>query len=320
MIILTGGAGFIGSCMLWKLNEAGITDVLVVDSMSEEKKKNLESKKYLDFVDKESFLSAVEKGLTPGPVSAVIHLGACTSTTLSDEEYMMHNNYHYSMALARWSLDRDIHFIYASSAATYGDGSQGFCDDDDHTRRMKPLNVYGLSKQLFDLWVLDSNLAGKVTGLKFFNVYGPNEYHKGSMMSVICKKFEDVRSKGRTGLFKSYHPDYQDGCQMRDFIYVKDAIDIVYYFFTHPGVAGIYNVGTGKARTWRDVISAMFSYFNREPVIDYIEMPEILKDKYQYFTEADTAKLRRSGYTRQFTPLEDAVRDYCGYLDGHRYL
>lgn len=320
MIILTGGAGFIGSCFLWKLNREGIEDILVVDDLAKsDKKNNLECKKYRQYLHKKDFLDRVKSGGFSG-VEHIVHMGACSSTILSDKDYYMENNYEYSKTLASWAIKEGINFLYASSAATYGSGEFGYSDDNDTTRKLKPLNLYGLSKQLFDLWVLNEGHEEKVTGLKFFNVFGPNEYHKEQMMSVICKNFTKVRDEGVIRLFKSYRDDYKDGQQKRDFIYVKDAVEVMYYFFKNPEKGGIFNLGTGESRTWNDLANAMFAALGKEPVIEYIEMPQYLREKYQYFTEASMDKLRSAGCDYKFRSLEESIEDYTKYLSTRSYL
>jgi ADP-L-glycero-D-manno-heptose 6-epimerase len=314
MIILTGGAGFIGSCFLRKLNEEGIDDIIVVDHLDDsEKWRNLLGKHFRDYIQKDAFLRMLEEQRLPRP-EFVVHMGACSSTTLTDADYFIKNNYEYSKILAEWALAKKSPFLYASSAATYGDGSFGYSDSDENTRRLCPLNMYGYSKHLFDLWIINNGLSNKVTGLKFFNVFGPNEYHKEEMRSVICKAFPQVRDEGRARLFKSYHEDCPDGEQKRDFVYVKDAVEIMYYFFSNPKKTGIFNLGTGEARSWNDVARAMFRAIDREPGIEYIEMPENIKGKYQYFTQANMTKLKKAGCDFKFHALEDSVRDYMGYL------
>ena len=263
-IALTGAAGFIGSCLLRKLNDEGYDDIYTVDRLDESDKwKNLVGKTFADYIDADDFIDLVLDGATPD-LDAVFHLGACSSTTLSDSYYYQKNNYEYTRMLAEFCLENDIRFIYASSAATYGDGSCGFSDDDERMPDLRPLNMYGYSKHMFDLWVLRNGVQNSVVGLKYFNVYGPNEYHKGDMRSLICKRFEDVRRDKRIQLFKSYHPDYKDGEQKRDFIYVKDAVEMTYYFLEHPDTAGIFNVGTGagalvERRRGRAVQGARYS-------------------------------------------------------------
>jgi len=320
MIILTGGAGFIGSCFLKKLNDEGVSDILVVDHLENgEKWRNLAGKKFRDYIQKDDFLLKIETGKISKP-DHVIHMGACSSTTLTDAGYYLKNNYEYSKSLAKWALTCKSEFLYASSAATYGDGRLGYNDSDENTKRLVPLNIYGYSKQLFDLWVLNNNLGGKVTGLKFFNVFGPNEYHKEDMRSVICKAFPKMRQEGKIQLFKSYHAGYADGQQKRDFIYVKDAVEVMYHFFKNPETAGIFNLGTGQARSWNDLALAMFAALNKKPVIEYMDMPESLREKYQYFTEADMSKLKKAGLDFKFLSLKDSVKDYIGYLEKKEYI
>ncbi|NQT23480.1 MAG: ADP-glyceromanno-heptose 6-epimerase, partial [Candidatus Omnitrophica bacterium] len=300
MIILTGGAGFIGSAFLWKLNKEGVDDIIVVDHLGENDKwRNLLGKKFLDYIQKDDFRKMVEENKFPKPKS-IIHMGACSSTTLTDANYFIKNNYEYSKVLAQWALKHKVPFIYASSAATYGDGALGYDDDDNNAYGLRPLNMYGYSKQLFDLWVLNNKFENKITGIKFFNVFGPNEYHKGEMMSVICKRFHDVKDKGVMRLFKSYRDDYRDGEQKRDFVYIKDTVEVMYHLFANPGITGIYNLGTGLAQSWNDIANAMFSALGKKANIEYIEMPDYLKPKYQYFTEAKMDKIKNAGYDYKF--------------------
>jgi ADP-L-glycero-D-manno-heptose 6-epimerase len=321
MIVVTGGAGFIGSCLLWRLNREGIRNIIVVDELiTSEKERNLEGKKFSFFVEKNNFLSLVASNKLGKKVDAIFHLGACASTTLTDMEYFIKNNVEYSKKLAEYSIANNIRFIYASSAATYGDGSQGFSDKDEITPKLKPLNPYGHSKHLFDLWVMNTGLIKNVAGLKYFNVFGPNEYHKQDMMSVVAKSFDEVVKNKKIRLFKSHRTDYKDGEQKRDFIYVKDAVDATYYFFENRDKNGIYNVGTGKARTWNDLAKALFSALGIEPNIEYFDMPENIRDKYQYFTQADISKLRQAGYAKKIYELEDAVKEYAGFLKEKTYL
>jgi len=317
-IILTGGIGFIGSCLLWKLNQEGIDNIILVDELGDKlKEKNLVGKKFKDCISKDEFVNSLDKFRD---VDLILHIGACSSTILTDEQYYINNNFEYTKKLAKFCLKNNIRFLYASSAATYGDGSLGFSDEDIDTPKYKPLNYYGWSKQNFDLWVLKNKLQDAFVGFKFFNVFGPNEYHKGDMRSLICKRFDDVVRDNKIKLFKSYKGEYPDGGQKRDFIYVKDAISMVFYFIEHPDKAGIYNVGTGEARSWNDLARALFSALNIPLNIEYIEMPEILRDKYQYFTQAEMSKLRRAGYDKPITSLEDAIMDYTKYLKEGSYL
>ena len=256
----------------------------------------------------------------PGNIKALVHMGACSSTTLTDADYYIKNNYEYSKKIAAWALANKASFLYASSAATYGDGTSGYSDLEEKMNDFTPLNMYGYSKHLFDLWARNNGLLNKMTGLKFFNVFGPNEYHKGDMRSVICKTFPQVRDQGRIRLFKSYHEGYADGEQKRDFIYIKDAVEVMYYFLCNPGKTGIYNLGTSQARSWNDLARSVFKAVDKKPVIEYVDMPETLKAKYQYFTEADMDKLRQAGCSFEFSSLEDSVKDYAGYLDEEAYL
>ena len=311
MIVVTGGAGFIGSAFVAKLNDEGIDDIVVVDELgTDDKWRNLVKRRYDDYLDKEAFLAMVADDCVPFPVEAVVHMGACSSTTERDAGYLMENNYHYSCSLAEWAKKHAVRFIYASSAATYGNGSRGFSDDDEMTRALRPINMYGYSKQLFDLWVLRRGLIGSVAGIKFFNVFGPNEYHKGDMTSVIFKAFQQIRETGRVRLFKSYKAEYEDGGQKRDFVSVKDCVDCLWWLMNNRQVNGIFNLGTGQARTWNDLIRAVFAALDLAPAIDYIEMPEEIRGQYQYFTEARMEKLRAAGCPVAFRPLEDSVGDY----------
>ncbi len=320
MIILTGGAGFIGSCFLWKLNREGINDVLVVDHLdNSEKWKNLIGKKYYDYVQKGDFFNAVVSRQVPKP-EAIVHLGACSSTTLTDANYYIKNNYEYSKAMALWAFELDIPFIYASSAATYGGGENGYDDDESKLIKLAPLNMYGYSKHMFDLWLYGKGYLKKAAGIKYFNVFGPNEYHKGEMRSVICKNYDETAQKGVLKLFKSYKSQYPDGGQKRDFVYVKDIVEAMWFLLKNPSKTGIFNLGTGKARTWNDIAKAMFAAAGKKENIEYIEMPDYLQPKYQYFTEADMTKLKAAGYDKPFMELEESVKDYCDYLKHKSYL
>lgn len=315
MIIVTGAAGFIGSCVVARLNELGREDLILVDHLNDDdKKRNLEDKIYLEYYEKDAFLNIVKQNKLPDGIEAVIHMGACSSTTLQDEKYFKENNLEYTITLAQWCLAHQVRFIYASSAATYGDGSCGYKDDIETIRQCKPLNLYGESKQKFDEWVLEHNVLDKVVGLKFFNVFGPNEYHKGDMCSVVAKSYHNVVEKGTIRLFKSFDPKYKDGEQMRDFIYVKDAVEVILFFLKNNDINGIFNVGTGKARTWNDLAQALFAAVDIKPDIQYMDMPETLKARYQNFTQADMTQLKEAGYTKPFYSLEDAVKDYTLYL------
>jgi ADP-L-glycero-D-manno-heptose 6-epimerase len=322
MIILTGGAGFIGSCFLWKLNQEGIKDVLVVDHLdNSEKWKNLIGKNYCDYIQKNDFFNAVVNKQAPKPQS-IVHLGACSSTTLSNTDYYIKDNYEYSKVLALWAFELGVPFVYASSAATYGDSKRDCdCDDDiSKIRNLSPTNMYGFSKHMFDLWLLNNNYTGKATGVKFFNVFGPNEYHKGDMRSIICKNFNNVSGKGVIKLFKSYNANYPDGGGRRDFVYIKDVVSALWFLFKNPSKTGIFNLGTGKSRTWNDVAKSMFAVVGKKENIEYVDMPDFLKSKYQYFTEAKMDNLKHAGYDKPFMELEDSVKDYCSYLKNKSYL
>jgi len=311
MIIVTGGAGFIGSAFVWKLNQEGIEDIVVVDRLGKtDKWKNLVNLRFVNYIHKDEFYDLIYNDTLSFDVEAIIHMGACSSTTERDADYLWQNNFAYTGQLAEWALERNIRFIYASSAATYGDGKQGFSDDHSKTIELKPINMYGYSKQVFDLRVLRHSWEDKIAGIKFFNVFGPNEYHKGDMTSVIFKAFNQIKETGKVRLFKSYLPQYPDGGQMRDFVYVKDCIDVLWWLFKNQDVNGIFNLGTGKARTWNDLISAVFAAMGTRQKIEYIEMPESIRNQYQYFTQAEMDKLHSVGYPVSFSSMEDSVRDY----------
>ena len=322
MIIVTGGAGFIGSALIAALNKRQITDVLVVDQLGTDQKwKNLRNLSFGDYVEKDDFLEMVVENKLAGPIEAVFHLGACTSTIETNASYLIKNNYEYSKLLAQWATADNIRFIYASSAATYGDGSAGFKDDEEKIDKLRPLNMYGYSKQLFDLWARRAELSKKIVGLKYFDVFGPNEYHKDDMRSFVVKAFEQIKATGKVRLFKSYKPDFKDGQQMRDFIYVEDAVDMTLFFLDNPQLNGLFNVGTAKARTWNDLAKAVFAAMDNKPSIEYIEIPESIRNQYQYYTCADITKLRKAGYKKETTVLEDAIKVYVqNYLQKDRYL
>jgi ADP-L-glycero-D-manno-heptose 6-epimerase len=311
MIIVTGGAGFIGSAFVWKLNQEGIEDIIIVDQLgTDEKWKNLVNLRLVNYVHRDDFLEMIDTDTLPFDVDAIIHMGACSSTTERDADYLWHNNYVYTNLLAQWAIERGVRFIYASSAATYGDGTKGFSDNHKTIRELKPINMYGYSKQVFDLWALRRKLENKMAGIKFFNVFGPNEYHKGDMASVIFKAFHQIKDTGKVNLFKSYTKEYKDGGQMRDFVYVKDCVNVMWWLLKNPKVNGIFNLGTGKARSWNDLIKALFAAMKKKNKIEYIAMPEALRNQYQYFTEAEMSKLKKAGCPVKFSSLEDSVRDY----------
>ncbi|MBW7990758.1 MAG: ADP-glyceromanno-heptose 6-epimerase [Planctomycetes bacterium] len=322
MIIVTGGAGFIGSALIAALNKRQITDILVVDELGTDQKwKNLCNLSFADYVEKDDFLEMIISGNLDSSLEAVFHLGACSDTTETNASYLIKNNYEYSKLLAQWATADNVRFIYASSAATYGDGSVGFSDNQEDIDTLKPLNIYGYSKQLFDLWARKAGLLKNIAGLKYFNVFGPNEYHKADMRSFVLKAFEQIKATGIVRLFKSYKPEYADGEQLRDFIYVKDAVEMTLFFYDNPQISGLFNIGTGKARSWNDLVKAVFAAMNKKPNIEYIEMPESIRNQYQYYTEADITNLRKAGFDKKLTTIEDAIKDYVqNYLQTNRYL
>jgi ADP-L-glycero-D-manno-heptose 6-epimerase len=318
MIIVTGGAGFIGSALVWGLNRRGSEDILIVDNLgSSEKWKNLRGLKFADYCEKSDFLGRLEKGdFSDTRLEAVFHLGACSSTTESDCSYLIKNNFEFSKALAQYAHRHQARFVYASSAATYGEGEQGFDDDEAAIEKLVPLNMYGYSKHLFDLWLLRNDLLKKSVGLKYFNVFGPNEYHKGSMRSFILKSFQQIKETGKVQLFKSHRPDYKDGEQLRDFIYVKDAVAMTLHFLDNREAGGLFNVATGIARSWNDLVKATFAAMKIEPNISYIDMPDSIRNQYQYYTIGKIDKIRSSGYQNKIYSLEEAVTDYVrNYLE-----
>ena len=320
MLLVTGGAGFIGSNVVASLNEAGRTDIAVNDILgSDGKRRNLAKRQFADFVPPADLL----RWLDGRKLEAVVHLGAISDTTATDADLVLATNYQLSLKLLDWCTKTGTRFIYASSAATYGDGNQGFNDDWSPAAldRLKPMNLYGWSKHMFDLAMVDrytkkEKLPPQWAGMKFFNVFGPNEYHKDKMASVLSRVFDQAKAGQVVRLFKSHKQDVEDGDQRRDFIYVDDAIAVTRWLLDTPAVNGIFNVGTGKARSFRDLITAMFQAMGKAPKIEYIDMPENIRAQYQYFTQAEVENLRRAGYNAGFTPLEDAVGIYVTkYLD-----
>jgi len=308
--VVTGGAGFIGTNLVKALNARGHEDIRIVDHLTcQGKRDNLAGLKASDYLDKDAFRRAFRADRID-PVTTVFHLGACSSTTETDADYLADNNFAYTRELCEWSLEKGARFVYASSAATYGDGSLGYSDDDSLTPQLKPLNLYGESKQMFDLWALEKGLFDRIVGLKYFNVYGPHEDHKGDMRSVFNKAYRQILDTGEIRLFKSYRPAFADGAQERDFVYVRDAVDVTLYFHDRTDVSGLFNCGTGQARTWMDLARAMFAATERPEKVTLVDMPASLRDKYQYHTCAETAKLRAAGYTRPFTSIEEGAMDY----------
>lgn len=310
-VVVTGGAGFIGSVLVWELNRRGCTDIVVVDFPGQnELRGNLAGLHYSEFLDASDLHDRLASGAM-GKIDFIFHLGACSSTTETNEEYLRENNYEYSRRLAEWALATGVRFVYASSAATYGDGTAGMDDSDPRQlERLRPLNLYGLSKQWMDLHAWKQGWLDRIVGLKYFNVFGPNEYHKGEMRSVICKSYTEAIETGVIHLFKSYRPDYLDGEQRRDFLYVKDAVVMTLHLAENRGANGIFNIGSGTSHTWNELAREVFAALGREPRIEYMAMPEALRDKYQYFTQANIGKLLSTGYMQPITPFNDAVRDY----------
>ncbi|MGE4564055.1 MAG: ADP-glyceromanno-heptose 6-epimerase [Victivallaceae bacterium] len=323
LLIVTGGAGLIGSAVVRELNARNQVDILVVDHLgTSDKWKNLPPLKFADYREKDAFRQELGRGdFDQTEIAGIIHLGACSATTERDASYLIDNNFNYSKELALFAARRGIRMVYASSCATYGDGALGYRDDESELEKLRPLNMYGYSKHLFDLWAKRQGLLNQLAGCKFSNVYGPNEAHKNDMRSVVMRAWEQISTEGKMRLFRSYRPEYADGEQMRDFLYVKDAAKMVLYLFDHPQATGIYNIGSGRAETWNALAGAAFAALGKEPRIEYIEMPESLRDRYQYYTKAEMGKFNALGYGKTATPLADAVTDYIvNYLVPDRHL
>lgn len=317
--MVTGAAGFIGSNLLVSLaQDVEPADLVAVDLLdSSDKWKNLADCRFSHYFDRDEFLSRALEDRLPGRPRAVFHLGACSSTTERDSRFLMDTNTQFTLKLAQWCLNRGIRFIYASSAATYGDGSRGYADDDKGLSDLRPLNMYGYSKQLFDLWASQRGWLGTITGLKFFNVYGPREAHKGDMRSVIHKSWPEARDGGTVKLFKSHRPDFKDGEQTRDFVHVDDCVAVMKWLLTNPKATGIFNLGSGEESSWNKVIKALFKASGKPEKIQYIDMPESIRDQYQYRTKADMKKLRKAGYSPSFTGIEEGVQRYVTWLKAH---
>lgn len=316
--IVTGGAGFIGSAIVWKLNQLGESDILIVDRLdSSDKWKNLAPLKFADYLDADDFISSLDRFKN---AQILLHLGACSATTERDSHFMMRNNYEFTKTLANWSIENETRFIYASSAATYGDGANGMADGTDELEKLRPLNVYGYSKHLFDLYAKRNNLFDKIVGLKYFNVFGPNENHKDDMRSLVNKAFAQIRETGKLQLFKSANPDYADGEFGRDFVYVKDVVEMTVHFIENRS-SGLFNIGSGEMHTWNELAKAIFDALDTPPNIEFVAMPEHLRDRYQYHTQSDLTRIRQTNYDRPMMSLPDSVADYVqNYLVPDKFL
>lgn len=309
-VLVTGGAGFIGSALVWGLNRRGCENIVVCDILGmNEKWRNLTPLRFADYVEAEALLPRLQSGAL-GKFDLILHMGACSATTEKNASYLAVNNYEFTKDLAMWALVNKTRFVYASSAATYGDGSAGMEDDETRLDSLRPLNMYGYSKHMFDLHAKRAGFLNKVVGLKFFNVFGPNEDHKEDMRSLVHKSFAQVQNESLIRLFKSYKKEYADGEQKRDFLYVKDCVAMTLHLAATTKAAGLFNIGSGGARSWNDLANAVFVALKKKPVIKYIPMPEVIRDKYQYFTQANLMRLRGAGYSAPVTSLENAVSDY----------
>ncbi|MBR7156083.1 MAG: ADP-glyceromanno-heptose 6-epimerase [Lentisphaeria bacterium] len=324
MLIVTGGAGLIGSSMVWQLNRSGITDILIVDHLGNttDKWKNLAPLRYHDYLERDDFYAKLLKGdFNCANIEGILHFGACSATTERDATYLVNNNFRYTAALAEFAVSRKIRMVYASSCATYGNGECGYDDDENTIENLRPMNMYGYSKQMFDLYAKRRGWLKELVGCKFSNVYGPNERHKGNMRSVALRAWEQIKATGKMELFRSYKPEYRDGEQLRDFLYVKDAVAMVEFLFNHSSAAGLYNIGSGVPDSWNHLVRAAFAALQLPEKIEYIDMPEHLRDRYQYYTCAKIDKLRALGYDREVTSLDEAVKDYLvNYLETERFM
>ncbi len=321
-ILVTGGAGFIGSALVWELNRRGITNVLISDFLGEEEKwRNLVPLRFADYIEADDLLMRLD--ISPHlfeDVTAIFHLGACSATTETNAAYLIRNNFEYTKALARFALESNVRFVYASSAATYG-CLESCVSESIPLDTLRPMNMYGYSKHLFDCYAERTGILPRITGVKYFNIFGPNEEHKGDMRSVVHKAFYQILESGQVSLFKSYRPEFRHGEQQRDFLYVKDAVAATIYLAENVDGGGLFNVGSGQANTWLALVKSIFSSLGQPPNIKFIEMPEELQDKYQYYTCADVSKLRNAGFKQPLSPLSDSVRDYVvNYLIPDRHL
>lgn len=311
-ILVTGGAGFVGSALVWELNRRGCERIVIADFLeSSEKWRNLTPLAFEDYLEADDLLPRLEsKSL--GRFDLVLHMGACSATTERNAAYLARNNYQFTKDLASCALAASSRFVYASSAATYGDGNAGMSDDASlaNLRSLRPLNMYGYSKQMFDLYAAQRGILDKIVGLKFFNIFGPNENHKGDMRSLVNKAFEQIRETGEIRLFRSYRADYADGEQKRDFLYVKDAVNMTLHLASADNTAGLFNIGSGEANSWLELAKAVFAALGQTVNVQFIDMPEELRSRYQYFTQADVTRLRERGYNAPVTPLALAVHDY----------
>ncbi len=322
-VLVTGGAGFIGSALVWELNRRGCERIVIADFLeSSEKWRNLAPLAFEDYMEADDLIPRLESKAL-GRFDLLLHMGACSATTERNAAYLARNNYEFTKSLAACALSASSRFVYASSAATYGDGTAGMSDDASpaNLRKLRPLNMYGYSKQMFDLYAAQRGILDKIVGLKFFNIFGPNEDHKGDMRSLVNKAFGQIRETGEIRLFKSYRADYADGEQKRDFLYVKDAVNMTLHLAATDKSNGLFNVGSGDASSWLDLAGAVFAALGKPVNVRFIDMPEKLKRRYQYFTQADIARLRQCGYDTPVTPLANAVSDYVtSYLEPARHL
>ncbi|MCC6163191.1 MAG: ADP-glyceromanno-heptose 6-epimerase [Acidobacteria bacterium] len=319
-VLVTGGAGFIGSALVWGLNERGSSRIVIADRLGTDAKwRNLRALRFEDYVEADDLLPRLDAG-TLGDFDLVLHMGACSATTEQDASYLVRNNYEFSKDLCLWADRHGARVVYASSAATYGDGTAGMDDDAARIETLRPLNMYGYSKLIHDRWARDNGLLQRMAGLRFFNVFGPNESHKGDMRSVVDKACAEIRANGTVRLFRSHRPDYRDGEQQRDFVYVKDIVDMTLHVAA-TGASGLFNLGSGQAHTWLDLVRPIFAALNVPERIEFVDMPEVLRGTYQYHTQADIARLRASGYAKTPTPLATAVTEYVrDYLVRDRHL